>query len=214
MQDSEHWPTFDDEDAEIRRRVQAALDRAIAEAPPPRSFRVDVTANRRKASLYGLAAAVAVVVSAALAINAGDRDGPDREVAQSSATPLTPASTSPSEEPSGTTNPSPTCSVFPPNDLPDGSPSGAGQQLGNDKWIWGAGVNRVTQLVGSDELGLLKAPAAEEVKGSRIDGRMMSIGDPGTGQIAIAFERADCAYTVWLEGGTSLDDARTFIKTY
>jgi hypothetical protein len=216
MPDSEQWLTSDDEDAEIGRRLQTALDRATAEAPPPRNFEFGATPNRRKAFLYGLAAAAAVVVVvfAALAITAGDRDATGRVVAQSSATPVRSASTSPSGESSNTTSPAPGCSVYAPKELPDGSPAGAGQQLGKDKWIWGAGVNRVTQLVGSDELGLLKVSAAEDVKGSRIDGRMISIGDPGTGQVAFAFEHADCAYTVWLEGGTSLDDARAFIRTY
>ena len=97
-------------------------------------------------------AAVAAVVSAALVFNVGEHDRAGREVAQPSTTPSLSATTSPSGESSSPGNPSLTCTAYPPNHLPDGSPTGAGQQLGNDKWTWGEGANRVTQLVGADEL--------------------------------------------------------------
>lgn len=106
------------------------------------------------------------------------------------------------------------CTPIPPRHLPDGTAAGSPRKGSEGLFIWGQGDNAVAQLVGADELNILTDSSAERLPGSRRDVRLISVGDPGVGEIAFAFREGQCKYTVWLSAGTGLKSARKYATRY
>jgi len=60
-----------------------------------------------------------------------------------------------------------------------------------------------------DPLGLLvPGSGADRV----VDARASYVGDPGAGQLAVAFRSGDCTHSVWFPSGTRLPAARAWLR--
>lgn len=84
------------------------------------------------------------------------------------------------------TSPTASCERLPRADLPPRGSSRLGDRLGLH--VPGSGATRVGKA------------------------RAIYIGDPGVGELAVAFTSGDCTYTVWFPTGTRMPVARAWLR--
>jgi hypothetical protein len=85
--------------------------------------------------------------------------------------------------------------------------------------VWGNGPDRVAQ--GYGRYALDEPAAFDENNGGfpavRVrgyPGAIVPIGDPGVGEVTINWQESGCRYTVWLPGGTSVEEALNYAARY
>jgi hypothetical protein len=104
------------------------------------------------------------------------------------------------------------CELLEPRELLSGGAAGQPTRVGDRRFAWGSGPDRLTEAVGEfgvgdpDSLGIPDgSPQRVIVRGA--NAVVVPVGDEGVGEIAITWQSAECPYTIWLAPGTTLQDA-------
>lgn len=196
----------DDPAARLREEVDSAWEAA---PPPPQPWRLGVDSARQRNRSVSVTAAAGVICLVVV-------PGLVREVADSMPSGFDPHPHDRTRLSADTLYSNPICSTRPPRQLPNGRATGrvrAGPRTGT--FAWGAGANRVVQALGEDRLDLIgsEAPGRRRVDTGSVEAWLTRVDDLGQVQVAAAFRAGECAYTVWLPPGLSLDRAATYLRT-
>jgi hypothetical protein len=104
------------------------------------------------------------------------------------------------------------CELLEPREVLSGGAAGQPTRVGDRRFAWGSGPDRLTEAVGEfgvgdpESLGIPNgSPQRVFVRGA--NAVVVPVGDEGVGEIAITWQSADCPYTIWLAPGTTLQDA-------
>lgn len=104
------------------------------------------------------------------------------------------------------------CELLEPRGLLSGDASGQPTRIGDRRFVWGSGPDRLTEAVGEfgvghpDSFGI-PGESVQRVSIRGADAVVLPVGDEGVGEIAITWQAKACPYTIWLAPGTSLEDA-------
>lgn len=110
------------------------------------------------------------------------------------------------------------CGRWVPRVLPDGSDVGRGRPVKSDYgrgWEWGSGASRVV-VVAANPMDVSfdtadgQSSTSTEVRGS--PAAVVSIGDPGVGEVAVVWSDSGCIRTMWLVPGTAEQAARQYAR--
>lgn len=200
-------------------RLKSALDDAWVLAPPssvtiPTSRHRDHLLRGTSVTVLSVAAATAaVIVGGAVWTNSTSDDGRHGPANSGSFAPSLPRTPSTPSPPQTTIE---ECHPQPPGRLLDGSDPGPGRPANSagTRYVWGQGAQSITQAVGQDELDLIGQKASQRIENPRWTAYLTLVGDEGVGEIAYAFRLGSCDYTVWLPAGTTMAQARDFVRDY
>lgn len=108
------------------------------------------------------------------------------------------------------------CQPVEPRELPSGLPPGEiGLWATDGSWYasWALGADEVVEAVGHTGSLDFPVPEAQEVAIRGTTGYLVSIGDPGVGQIAISWEATGCRYSIWVNH-LSVDEAAEYAQRF
>lgn len=104
------------------------------------------------------------------------------------------------------------CELLEPRELLSGGAAGQPTRVGERRFEWGFGPDRLTEAVGEFGIGAPDSLGIPDVSPQRVIVRgteavVVPVGDAGVGEVVITWQVAECPYTIWLPPGTTLENA-------